>query len=361
MIIFAVMSTIASLVLYLSFGVAVDIIERTRRREAEEAMNILSRALYADRDALGTMLVELRSISNRVLFGLALSIPLHFDDLLSKRLLEIIGATTARQKIRRMSRSRFWHRRVRAARLSLILPEAEDVTDRLLADSRSPVRAAVIESFGLDRIARYAPELLRALEDRNKSVRFTAQQALLRGDGRLVAPVAEALPRLGEESVVHCLEVAANLRDPRLLPLIRQHGDSTNPRARRLVAHATPFGVPDHQLYFLVAMLDDEDQGVRVAAIEAISRLRADWLANHLGRALSDHSWEVRRAAGAALAQLGTIGLLVLRQTIRGSDPYAHDMARQVLDGLAIEGIVASEIQLEAVRDLDSLVEWGAP
>jgi hypothetical protein len=114
MIIFVISSTGITLLLYLGFGVAIDTIEKTRRREAEKAMDVLSRALYADKDALGPMLLELRSISNRVLFGLALTIPLHFDDLLSKRLLEIIGATTARRKIRRMSRSRFWHRRVRA-------------------------------------------------------------------------------------------------------------------------------------------------------------------------------------------------------------------------------------------------------
>lgn len=360
MIIFAVGSTGVALLLYLGFGVAVDTIEKTRRREAEKAMDVLSRALYADKDALGPMLVELRSISNRVLFGLALTIPLHFDDLLSTRLLEIIGATTARQKIRRMSRSRFWHRRVRAARLSLILPDAEDVTNRLLSDSSAPVRAAVIESFGVDRIAQNAQQLLVALQDRNKSVRFTAQQALLRGDGRLVVPVAEALPSLDEDSVVRCLEVAANLRDPRLLPLIRQHGDSTNPRARRLVAHAAPFGVPDHQLYFLVAMLDDDDPGVRIAVIEAISRLRADWLANHLGDALGDPSWEVRRAAGSALSQLGTIGLLVLRQTLRGSDPFAHDMARQVLDAMAIDGVVRREDQLVVDGELDLLADWAA-
>ncbi len=358
MIIFALGSTCIALLLYLGFGAAIDVIETTRRREAAQAMHVLSRALYADKEALGPMLVELRSISNRVLFGLALTIPLHFDDLLSNRLLEIIGATTARQKVRRMSRSRFWHRRVRAARLSLILPDAEHVTDRLLVDSSSPVRAAVIESFGVDRIAQHAPQLLIALQDRNKSVRFTAQQALLRGDGRLVGPVARALPDLDEDSLVRCLEVAANLRDPRLLSLIRQHGDSPNPVARRLVAHAAPFGVPDHELYFLVAMLDDEHPSVRIAAIEAISRLRADWLANHLGDALSDSSWEVRRSAGEALGRLGHVGMLVLRQTLRGPDPFAHDMARQVLDGLAIDGVVRREDLLVVDGELDLLTDW---
>lgn len=360
MILFALVSAVAALVLYVCFGEGVDALDRAREREEREAMEVLSRALYADQAALGPMLVELRSISNRVLFGLALNIPLHFDDLLSQRLLDIIGATTARQKIRRMSHSRLWTRRVRAARLSLILPDADDVTERLLNDPRAPVRAAVIESFGVDRIARFAPRLIDALEDRNKSVRFTAQQALLRGDGRLVAPVAHALPTLRGDTIERCLEVASNLRDPRLLSIVRQYAESPNPRARRLVAQATPYGVPDHQLYFLVSLLNDDDASVRIAAIESISRLRADWLAGRLGTAMTDSSWEVRRAAGAALARLDSVGLLVLRRTLDGDDPYAHDMARQVLDSLAIEGMITREMASEVHEEIDSLREWAA-
>lgn len=359
MITLAAVLLVVSGLLYLVFGTCVDLAERWRGREEREAMEVLSRALYADKKALHPMLVELRSISNRVLFGLALDIPLHFDDLLSRRLLEIIGATTARQKIRRMSRSRFWHRRVRAARLSLILPESEDVTRRLLNDPRAPVRAAVIESFGVDRIATHAPALLAALSDRNKSVRFTAQQALLRGDGRLVAPVANALPELDGEAALRCLEVAANLRDPRLLPIIRLHLESPNPLARRLVAHATPFGVPEHQLYFLINLLGDPDPVVRVAAIEAVSRLDSEWLAAQLGRAMGDTSWEVRRAAGEALARLGDIGLLVLRGVIRCDDPYARDMAQQVLDSVAIRGMTSDDHSSPDL-ELDSLSAWVA-
>lgn len=360
MIVFAGCAAAAALMLYLCFGIGVDALERSRAREEREAMDVLSRALYADKDALGPMLVELRSISNRVLFALALHIPLHFDDLLSQRLLDIIGATTARQKIRRMTRSRLWTRRVRGARLSLILPDADDVTERLLGDPRAPVRAAVIEALGVEQIARFAPQLISALEDRSKSVRFTAQQALLRGDGRLVAPVAHALPELEGDTIERCLEVASNLRDPRLLTIVREFADSPNPRARKLVAQATPFGVPDHQLYFLVTLLNDDDPGVRVAAIESISRLRADWLAGQLGTAMTDRSWEVRRAAGAALARLDSVGLLVLRRTLSGDDPYAHDMARQVLDSLAIEGVLTHELSTETDENIDSLVRWSA-
>lgn len=356
----ALVLVVVSLLGYLVFGTALDLFSRHRDRDEHQAMEVLSRALYADRDALPPMMAELRSISNRVLFGLALHIPLHFDDLLSERLLDIIGATTARQKVLRLSRSRLWHRRVRAARLSLILPESQDVTDKLLRDSRSPVRAAVIESFGVDKIALYADELLAALSDPSKSVRFTAQQALLRGDGRLVAPVARVLPTMEGEEAVRGLEVASNLRDPRLLPVIRVHVDSPDPKARRLVAHATPYGVQNHELYFLVPLLSDEEASVRVAVIETIARLQADWFAGRLGAAMSDPSWEVRRAAGTSLAQLGPVGMLVLRRTLQGDDPYAHDMARQVLDGLRVQGLIAQQEARPPEEALDSLTDWVA-
>jgi HEAT repeat protein len=356
----ALVLVVVSLLGYLLFGTALDLFSSRRDREEHQAMEVLSRALYADRDALPPMMAELRSISNRVLFGLAVHIPLHFDDLLSKRLLDIIGATTARQRVLRLSRSRLWHRRVRAARLSQILPESQDVTERLLGDSRSPVRAAVIESFGVDKIAQYADELLEALSDGSKSVRFTAQQALLRGDGRLVAPVARALPTMEGEEAVRGLEVASNLRDPRLLPIIRAHADSPNPKVRRLVAHATPYGVQNHELYFLVPLLDDEEASVRVAVIETIARLQADWFAARLGAAMSDPSWEVRRAAGTSLAQLGPVGMLVLRKTVQGDDPYAHDMARQVLDGLRVQGLIPQEQVRSPEERLDSLADWAS-
>ncbi len=348
----------SSLVLYVCVGTLIDVLENRRKRHESRAMKILSKALYADHASLGPLLNELQAISNRVLFSIAMHIPLHFDDQLSRRLLDVIGNTAARRKVKRLARSRFWPRRVIASRLAHIVPNGEELMEKLLCDSSSSVRAATIESFGVDQIARFAPELFEALKDRSMSVRFVAQQALLRGDGRLVEPVREALPNLAPELIVRGLEVASNLGDPRLLEAVKVHAESEDPQVRQLVAQATPFGVAEYEFAFFVALLSDEEPLVRVAAVEAVARVQAEWLAGRIGAALRDRSYEVRRAAGICLAQLGAIGLLVLRNTLEGDDAFARDMAQQVLDGLVMDGRVdAAELRPAAI-ELDSLTDW---
>ncbi len=350
----------ASLFLYVVVGSLVDAYQNRRRRQEAQAMEVLSRALYADHEQLAPLLEEMRSIPSQVLFSIAMHVPLHFDDQLSHRLLEVVGNTTARRKVYRLSKSRFWPRRVRAARMLQILPEPENTTRKLLQDSNAAVRAATIESFDTDQIAFFAAELFEALDDKHQSVRFVAQQALLRGDGRLVEPVREHLPNLPSHLIAPGLEVAANLGDPRLLKVIKPHATSEDPQVRRLVAAATPFGIPEKYLGFFVGLLADEDAIVRVSAIEAVARTQAQWMAGRVGAALRDRSYEVRRAAGNCLAQLGAIGLLVLREALTGDDPFAHDMAQQVIDGLVVDGRVAAREVHEVSVDLDPLTQWGA-
>ncbi len=349
-----------SLFLYVVVGSMVDAYQNRRKRQEAQAMEVLSRALYADHAQLGPLMEEMRSIPSQVLLSIAMHVPLHFDDQLSHRLLEVVGNTTARRKVGRLSRSRFWPRRVRAARMLQVLPESDGMIGKLLQDPNAAVRASTIESFDTDKIARFAGELFAALDDKHQSVRFVAQQALLRGDGRLVEPVREHLPKLQPGLIAPGLEVAANLGDPRLLAVIRPHATSEDPQVRRLVAAATPFGIPEEYLGFFVGLLADEDATVRVAAIEAVARVQAQWLAGRVGSALRDRSYEVRRAAGNCLAQLGAVGLLVLRDALTGDDPFAHDMAQQVIDGLVVDGRVAARDVHEVSAELDPLTQWGA-
>jgi hypothetical protein len=51
-----------------------------------------------------------------------------------------------------------------------------------------------------------------------------------------------------------------------------------------------------------------------------------------VARLLRDRAWEVRRASGLALRRLGSPGQLLLRRALTDADPFAADMARQVLD-----------------------------
>ena len=54
-------------------------------------------------------------------------------------------------------------------------------------------------------------------------------------------------------------------------------------------------------------------------------------LAPPLGRLLADSTWQVRRDAGTALAQLGPMGRVVLRCHLQDEDRFARDMAIHIL------------------------------
>ena len=118
---------------YLIVGSIVDMFQARRRAQAEAALAALTEATYLDHDGAGAVLRNLKRVSPRIMWDLALTVPLHFDDQVSRRILTVIGSTSARRRVERLSRSRFWLRRVRAARMAHILPPADsDVVEAML-------------------------------------------------------------------------------------------------------------------------------------------------------------------------------------------------------------------------------------
>jgi HEAT repeat protein len=84
----------------------------------------------------------------------------------------------------------------------------------------------------------------------------------------------------------------------------------------------------------LVAALQDEAWPVRAQAARGLGRAGAPIAVEELAVRLTDASWWVRRHAAYALAELGTEGRDTLhRLASTSSDPYARDMAREVLEG----------------------------
>jgi HEAT repeat protein len=71
---------------------------------------------------------------------------------------------------------------------------------------------------------------------------------------------------------------------------------------------------------------------VRAAAAKALGKLGHWPAASSLASLLRDRDWNVRREAGLALRAFGAPGALFLRRSLSDSDPFACDMARQVLD-----------------------------
>ena len=68
---------------------------------------------------------------------------------------------------------------------------------------------------------------------------------------------------------------------------------------------------------------------------------------------MSDPAFRVRRQAGNSLDEMGPAGQLVLRQMLQATDPFARDMARQVLDGSMSQ---SAQMVASALRQRDALV-----
>jgi HEAT repeat protein len=84
----------------------------------------------------------------------------------------------------------------------------------------------------------------------------------------------------------------------------------------------------------LLGALRDEAWPVRAQAARALGRVRATIAIHALSNRLTDPSWWVRRHAAYALGEMGVEGQNALRQIAETSpDPYARDMAREVLEG----------------------------
>ena len=86
----------------------------------------------------------------------------------------------------------------------------------------------------------------------------------------------------------------------------------------------------------LTSLLVDADATVRATAADGIRRLGHQLAAPDLAPLLRDPSFDVRRAAGAALAALGPGGVLLLRHYLADEDRFAADMARYSLDVAAL-------------------------
>jgi hypothetical protein len=51
-----------------------------------------------------------------------------------------------------------------------------------------------------------------------------------------------------------------------------------------------------------------------------------------LADCMRDRTWRVRREAALALRSIGAPGALFLRRALKSDDPFAADMAQQVMD-----------------------------
>ena len=230
-----------------------------------------------------------------------------------------------------------WRRELAARRLALLFsPESRSALRRALRDGPGLVTAAAAAA-----LARYRDlEALRwllanpaSLERRPHRSRVT----LLRGFGRRALPdLAEALDRgTGDpdmdRALIEALGLAGCHDARRSIERRLREGD-----AEQRIAAARALGRmrADDCATTLMGALQDEVWQVRAQAAWALGRTRAGIAMLALPARLTDPAWWVRRHAAYALREFGMEGRRELERIAHGSpDPYARDMAREVLEG----------------------------
>lgn len=244
-------------------------------------------------------------------------------------------------RARRWCADRHWARRLKGVRLMMILGAGEDTVPPLLDDPRAEVRSAAaawtVQHPTTARISR----IVSMLDDDALSCRLTAQAALIRLGRHAVAPVAAHLARPAPAALASTLTVASRLNAPALQDPALAHRAHPDPAVRTAVAELLASLGGGEAVGTLEKFLADPAATVRTAAAAGLGALSHWPSAPLLGDRLGDQAWEVRRAAGLALSNLRGPGRLYLQRSLHSTDPFAADMARQVLDlpGYAIPGL----------------------
>jgi hypothetical protein len=248
------------------------------------------------------------------------------------RLHELARRAGILDRARRLCGSRRWKRRLRGARIYTLLGGGEEDMPRLLVDRRADVRAEAAGWAAEHPEPGIVARLLELLGDEATLCRFTVKDSLLRIGPAAVEPLAAYLEAASGARAAAGLEVAAALRDPRLLDAaLRLFGDE-DPLARRRAAELLGALGGERAAATLTAGLLDPVAGVRAAAARGLGQGHHWMAAGELAAALRDSNWEVRRAAGTALRGLGAPGELLLRRVLQDDDRFAGDMARLMLE-----------------------------
>ncbi len=230
-----------------------------------------------------------------------------------------------------------WRRELAARRLALLFaPASRRALRAALRDGPELVTAAAAAA-----LARYRDvEALRWVLAHPESLARRSPRArlgVLRAFGRRGLPeLAAALERGSgdaamDRALIEALGLAAHHASRRVVERRLREGD-----LEQRVAAARALGRMDAEdcATSLMGALQDEAWQVRAQAAWALGHTRARIALLVLPPRLADPAWWVRRHAAYALRELGEEGRHELEQIAHGSpDPYARDMAREVLEG----------------------------
>jgi len=241
----------------------------------------------------------------------------------------------ARGPVYRWGHSRFWWRRMQAARWLAHSGGAEDreLIARLLRDSHHGVQSAASAS-----LLRYADERLIASVIDTLAIRAAAIRVYQSNVLRQHAELAERLllDRMRADAppakLYSYIFLAQVLKTPACVQRVAGLSIHQNPEVRVAVARALQGTADDDGVIKLVTMLRDPDWRVRAQAARGLGTAPEatspdERVVTELARGLTDSVWWVRFRAGLALASLGEPGRRALEGALARPDRYARDMA----------------------------------
>jgi len=291
----------------------------------------LSKAIAGDPDA-NEGVAELRRLPSRVQSEVVDQLAVSVTGEEGRRMTGVAEALGLAASARRRCRSRWWWRRLQGAYRLNVHGGGDEALPALFRDPHPAVRAQVIEWAGDAQRADLAADLVAALHDSSALCRHTAADSILRGGASMVDALAEELSSYGGQQQADLLVVLARRPDPRYRRAALAAVADDLPALRVAVADLLGGVGGAEASEALLGLLTDPDAAVRAAAADGIRRLRLEDAVPSLAPLLRDESFEVRRAAGAALAGVGPGGILLLRHYRSDADPFAADMANHSLD-----------------------------
>ncbi len=325
---------------YVVWGAVADLAAKVLDRRKKRVLETLSVLLFESEAEAEAVHDRVRKLPRRTLLAVIQSLAVDLTGEAYERLRRLAQASGIQRFVVRRSTSRRWRLRVQAAQLQYLVVDPNYDRGLLLKDRHPLVRARAIESLSPAEGEAHLKQILHLLGDPALAVRISAQQKLLDVGAAAIPDLIRHL-RTNHTHVLEVLELAANLADPRLTDTLDEHASSADPAMRLLTARALGNGAASLVAPILERLVGDVEEDIRSVAIASLGKIGDPASATLIGPYLSDRAWSVRRASGLALDQLGSTGRLILRQHLESPDPFARDMARQILDAAAQRGLPA--------------------
>ena len=239
------------------------------------------------------------------------------------------------------ARSRFWWKRLAAARLLSIAGRPEDLAlAAALAGDRHPaIKVAAIQVVRRIQDTAVLETVLQEALAARPVVRRYLFDTVVSVREALVPVLAARLDRAeSTEDLRGLVTLAGELSAVEFFERLLAYAPHESLEIRVAVARALS-GYPHPRTEAaLGALLQDGEWQVRTQAASSLGVIRAVNAQGVLHAALRDGNWWVRLRAGIALRQLGPSGTAVLRDLLDGTDRFAGEMARYVL-GLTDEAV----------------------